>query len=119
MVFLLASAALVADLGSFGASWAMLLAMGSGGVLAYHQFSMAPVLAVARYWRLVLLGFLALGALGMRFIPPVPMAVGICAFYFLLLLGGRVISLSEIRQIGQILIRQGTKQHRNQEGLAG
>lgn len=106
--FLIIAAVLVPRLGSLGAAVAIALAQGCAAVITYFQFPLVPVLAVARYGRIVLLGFVALGvlgALGLTSNPPALMGLVAIVIYIILLFWGKVLGAQEIRQIGQILVR--------------
>lgn len=104
VTFVLAAAVLVPRAGSYGASAAVALAFGTAAVITYHQFPLAPVLAVARFWRVMLLGLVALGALALPSPPLVPVGILTIVFYVWLLFWGKVVSVREIRQIGRALV---------------
>ena len=106
--FLIIAAVIVPHLGSLGAAVAIALAQGCAAVITYLQFPLASVLAVARYGRIVLLGFVALGVLGVLGLtsnPPALMGLVAILIYIILLFWGKVLGVQEIRQIGQILVR--------------
>ena len=103
VTFVLVSAVLIPHAGSYGASAAVALALGGAGVITYHQFPLAQVLAVARFWRLVFLGLIASGVL---VLPLTPVSTGLLAvvLFISLLFSGNVISAREILKISQGLV---------------
>ncbi len=105
ITFLLAAAVLVPRLGSFGASVAIALAQLCAGVVTYFQFPLVPVLAIARFWPLLLSGLTALSVLALTSSPPALMGLVAIVIYIILLFWGKVLGAQEIRQIGQILVR--------------
>lgn len=101
--FVVAAILLVPGYGSFGASGAVVIALATAGVITYFQFSLAPALAIARYWRLVIAGFVALGILAVPSITPMILGPFAMALFVCLLFWGKVIGASEIRQFVQVL----------------
>jgi len=100
-VFLSASAVLVPRFAAVGASAAVALAFGCAGMIAYRQFSLGPVLAAAHFWRTILFGVVTLGVLSLPLASGLPMAILAGGLFLSLLFAGKVVSIREIRLIGQ------------------
>ncbi len=105
VTFLVAAAVLVPPTGSYGASVAVALALGSAGAITCYQFSLATVLAVARFWRHMLIGLLALGSVALPSTPSVASAFLVAGVYVFLLFWSRVVSPKELRRIGQVFLQ--------------
>jgi len=103
VTFIVVAAFLVPRLGSYGASVAVALALGSAGVIALFQFSMGEVLIFARFWRLVF--FSLLTVIFVILATSVPLLMGLFAliFYLLFLFLGNVISIRDYKQFCQIV----------------
>ena len=104
VTFVLVSTILVPHTGSQGASVAVVLAMVSAGIIAYHQFSLAPVLATGRFWLLLLLGLATIVLISLPLIPDMPMGLLALFLYISLLFLTKVVSIKEIREISRALI---------------
>ncbi len=102
--FILAAAILVPGRGSYGASLAVALAFGSAGIITYYQSPLGPVLSVARFWRLILVGLIALGVMVLPLPPVAPARLLAIVLYFCLLFLSNVVSIREVWQLGQGLV---------------
>ena len=101
-VFVLASVVLIPVFHSSGASWAVVAAAAASGATTYFRFSMAPLLELASFWRVIGLGALAFT---LCFLPGgeiLSAAAGLITFLALLLWRGAV-TLPELRRLAHVL----------------
>lgn len=82
MTFVLVATVVIPRAGSYGASAAVALALAAAGAITYYQFPVGPVLAVARYWRLVALSLVTVGVLAVPASPVVPIGLLTFVLYF-------------------------------------
>jgi len=96
--FGVAALLLVPRTDSAGASWAVVIGGAVSAAVAYFQFHLHSILAVARFWRLLGISFVGIGlaAMGIPGVSPAITTMGIFLCYPLLLFAARVVSTAEV-----------------------
>jgi len=102
LTFIIVSIFIVPHYGSSGACLAIVIAMAIAGFIAYSQFYTAPILAEAHFWKLIIMGFIAMSVMFIPIQPALAMGILSIVIYLALILLGKVISTNEIQQISQV-----------------
>ena len=97
--FALGAVVLVPRYGAHGVSVALASAVVCAAVITCFQFHLGSVLAVARFWRLLLLGILAYGVMVLPFSSAVWEDLLATALFVVSLFVARVVSARELREV--------------------